>query len=190
MAKSQVAPIKPMSIPPLELTAAVVAVNVTTMLENELDYDNLQTTYYTDSEVVLGYISNEACRFHTYVGNRVQHIRDRTDPQQWHHVSGTDNPADEASRGLGVHEILDNQKWFAGPSFLWEREVPMVNERPAQLKQNDIELKTRAVSSSMISNVVSIQGENQQTDVFPCVFPSSLNLKYFDRFSWWYQAKR
>ena len=66
----------------------------------------------------------------------------------------------------------------------------MVNERPAQLKQNDVELKTRAVSSSMISNVVSIQGENQPTDVFPCVFPSSLNLKYFDRFSSWYQAKR
>ncbi len=56
MAKSRVVPIKPMSIPRLELTAAVVAVNVTTMLENELDYDNLQTTYFTDSEGVLGYI--------------------------------------------------------------------------------------------------------------------------------------
>ncbi len=158
------------------------------MLENELDYDNLQTTYYTDSKVVLGYISNEACRLHTC--NRVQHIRDRTDTQQWHHVIGTDNPANEASCGLGVREILDNQKWFAGPSFLWKREVPMVNERPAQLKQNDIELKTRAVSSSVISNVVSIQGENHPTGVFPCVFSSSLNLKYFSRFSSWYQAKR
>jgi hypothetical protein len=108
MVKSQVAPIKTMSIPCLELTAAV---NVTTMLKNELNYDNLQTVFYTDSEVVLGYINNEARCFHSYVGNRVQHIRDCTEPEQWHHVSGKNNPPDEATHGLAVREILDNQKW-------------------------------------------------------------------------------
>ena len=95
MAKDRVAPIKPISIPRLELTAAVVAVNVTTMLTNELNYSNLQTVYNTDSEVVLCYINNEARRFHTYVGNRVQHIRDRTEPKQLHPVSGKDNLADQ-----------------------------------------------------------------------------------------------
>ena len=99
-----------MSIPRLELTAAVVAVNVTTMLKNELNYENLQTLFYTDSEVVLGYTNNEARRFHTYVGNRVQHIRDRSEPEQWHHVTGKDNPANKASHGLAVGEIFDNQK--------------------------------------------------------------------------------
>ena len=58
MAKSRVAPIKTMSISRLDLTAAVVAVNVTTMFKNELNYDNLQTVFYTDSEVVLGYMNN------------------------------------------------------------------------------------------------------------------------------------
>ena len=81
IAKSRVAPIKPISIPRVELTAAVVSVNVTKMLQSELDYENLQAVYYTDSEVVIGYISNEAHRFHVYVGNRVQHIRDRSDPE-------------------------------------------------------------------------------------------------------------
>ena len=47
IAKSRVAPIKPISIPLMELTAAVVSVNVTKMLQSEL-------TYYTDSEVVIG----------------------------------------------------------------------------------------------------------------------------------------
>ena len=47
IAKSRVAPIKPISIPRMELTAAVVSVNVTKMLQSEL-------TYYTDSEVVIG----------------------------------------------------------------------------------------------------------------------------------------
>ena len=85
-AKSRVPPIKPVSIPRMELTAAVVSNNVTTMLKSELEYANLQSVYYTDFEVVIGYINNEARRFHVYVGKRVQYIRDRSDPEQWHHV--------------------------------------------------------------------------------------------------------
>ena len=92
IAKSRVAPIKPISIPRMELKAAVVSVNVTKMLQSELDYENLRSVYYTE------YISNDARRFHVYVGNRIQHIRDRSDPEQWHHVPGKDNPANEASR--------------------------------------------------------------------------------------------
>ena len=190
MAKSRVAPIRAMSIPRLELTAAVVAANVTTMLKNELNYDNLQTVFYTDSEVVLCYINNEARRFHTYVGNRIQHIRDRTEPEQWHHVSGKNNPADEASRGLAVREILDNQKWFAGPSFLWASEISAVNERPTELNESDVEVKTSGTSSSLISNAVSILDKKQPTEALPYIFPCNLNLKYFDRFSSWHQAKR
>ena len=40
----------------MELTAAVVSVSVTKMLQSELDYENLWSVYYTDSEVVIGYI--------------------------------------------------------------------------------------------------------------------------------------
>ena len=42
MAKSRVPPIKPVSIPRMELTAAFLSVNVTTMLKSELDYENLK----------------------------------------------------------------------------------------------------------------------------------------------------
>ena len=59
MAKSIVAPIKPISIRCLELTAA----NVTAMLKSEFDVDNAQSYYYTDSEIIIGYINNDAQRF-------------------------------------------------------------------------------------------------------------------------------
>ena len=141
--KSRVAPIKPISIPRMELTAAVVSVNVTKMLQSELDYENLQSVYYTDSEVVIGYISNEAHRFHVYIGNRVQHIRDRSDPEQWHHVPGKDNPADEASRSLTASQLLNKKRWLSGPDFLWESDVPLLNKKnTAQLSCDDVEVKT------------------------------------------------
>jgi hypothetical protein len=77
MGKARVASLKLMSTPRMELTAAVVSVNVSSMLSKELKYKETEALYHTDSTVVLGYINNEARRFHTYVGNRVQYIRDR-----------------------------------------------------------------------------------------------------------------
>ena len=61
--------------------------------------------------------SNNARRFHVYVGNRVQHIRDRSDPEQWHHVPGKDDPADEASHSLTASQLLNNKRWLSGPEF-------------------------------------------------------------------------
>ena len=130
MAKSRVAPLKPISIPRLELTAAVMSVNVTSMLATELSIDDIPLTYHTDSEIVLGYINNDARRFHVYVGNRVQHIRDRSSPDQWHHVAGKDNPADEASRGLTTNELMENDRWFNGPYFLRHPNPTVASEQP------------------------------------------------------------
>ncbi len=75
-------------------------------------------------------MNNEARRFHTYVGNRVQHIRDRSDPKQWRRVAGELNPADEASRGLTAIELLQNRRWFRGPDFLWH-ETEQIRTLPA-----------------------------------------------------------
>ncbi|KAL6476648.1 hypothetical protein MHYP_G00151470 [Metynnis hypsauchen] len=79
--KSSVAPTKLTTIPMLELTTAVVSVKVSNVLKEELGYANAQEFFWTDSKVVLGYINNEAWRFHTFVANRVQRIHLSTTPQ-------------------------------------------------------------------------------------------------------------
>ena len=72
MAKAPVTPLKPVTIPRLELTAAFMSVKVSAMLREGLEYDEITEVFYTDSQVVLGYIKNEARRFHVFVANRVE----------------------------------------------------------------------------------------------------------------------
>ena len=95
LGKARVAPLRSITIPRLELTAATVSVRVASVLKEELDYEELQDFYGTDSKVVLGFISNESRRFHVYVANRVQFIRDQTSPEQWRYVESGSNLADE-----------------------------------------------------------------------------------------------
>ena len=71
MGKSRVAPIKSITVPRLELTAAVLSVQVSEQLKRELDIKLSGEVFWTDSKVVLGYIGNSVRRFHVYVANRV-----------------------------------------------------------------------------------------------------------------------
>lgn len=92
MGKSRVAPLKPVSIPRLELTAAVCSVRISQQIHRELEYRIDEDFYWTDSQVVLGYLSNESRRFHVFVSNRVQEIQDSTDKRQWRYVESEQNP--------------------------------------------------------------------------------------------------
>ena len=62
MAKTKVAPTKPITIPRLELTAAVVSSRIASLLVKELRM-NVDVRFWTDSKIVLGYIFNESKRF-------------------------------------------------------------------------------------------------------------------------------
>ena len=80
MAKSRVTPSKPVTMPRLELLAAALSVKVAEFLDAELDYKSVKHYFWTDSKVVLGYIANKARRFHVFVTNRVQQIRNSSEP--------------------------------------------------------------------------------------------------------------
>ena len=106
-AKSRVAPLKMITIPCLELSAAVTAVKQDRLLKRELEISvNARSVFWTNSTAVLRYVKNETNRYHTFVTNRVAIIRDGSQPNQWFHVNGDNNPADDASRGLTADIFL------------------------------------------------------------------------------------
>ena len=106
MGKSRLAHLKPMSVPRLELLAAVLAVqlNKTLNIKEDLHIVVTRSIFWTDSTCVLQYIRNTSKRFHTFVANRLAIIHENSASHQWRHVSSELNPADDASRGISIDE--------------------------------------------------------------------------------------
>ena len=103
--------------PRLELCAAVLGVELVELITDELDLKPETIAYYSDSRVVLGYITNESKRFYVYVSNRVERTRKSSTPEQWHYVPTHLNPADLATRSVDAQNLKDSV-WHRGPNFL------------------------------------------------------------------------
>ncbi|MEL7338835.1 MAG: DUF1759 domain-containing protein [Bacteroidota bacterium] len=147
MGKSRVAPLKYISMPRLELTAAVLSVKVSIMIRTELEYTIHQEVFWSDSQVVLSYIRNTEKRFKIFVANRIQYINDHTEPKQWCYIPSQMNPADCSSRGFSKKTSAKYesqvQQWFNGPAFLWKAtsEWPR-REMSYEVLEDDPEVKT------------------------------------------------
>lgn len=103
IAKSRVAPVKFLTIPKLELNAAVLSVRImSTVLQElpELGITPERTFLWTDSTTVLRWINSNEPRLPVFTANRVSEILESTEARQWRYVPTGHNPADDVSRGL------------------------------------------------------------------------------------------
>ncbi|XP_066912482.1 uncharacterized protein, partial [Clytia hemisphaerica] len=116
--KSRLSPIKGNTIPRLELQAAVLASRIKHCINNEMRLPIDKSFLWSDSMVVLSYIRNEEKRFSTYVMNRTNEIREKTNVQDWNFVPGKLNPADLGTRPITEKpEDKPIDKWVNGPDF-------------------------------------------------------------------------
>ncbi|XP_011858832.1 PREDICTED: uncharacterized protein LOC105556358 [Vollenhovia emeryi] len=116
-AKSKVAPIKPVSLPRLELCASHLLARLTAHVVRTL---GLQAPIHlwSDSTIALTWITAHPSRWKTYVANRVADIQSTVPSARWHHIAGKENPADCASRGLAPSALSTFGLWWHGPSWL------------------------------------------------------------------------
>ena len=168
LGKSRLAPLKPVTIPRMELSAAVVSTKLERMLKTELTIPIDQSFFWTDSTCVLRYIENKDKRFQTFVANRIATIHDASSPEQWNYVDTNSNPADDASRGVPANAL---QRWIAGPEFLTKpREV--WPQRPPELcssvPETDPEIKKGPAVYSTNASVAKHQFAIELIERFSC----------------------
>ena len=101
-------PLKLLTVPRLELSAAVVAARLDSIIRTATDIPVDESVFWTDSTCVLGYFRNESKRFHTFLANRVATIQEVPPASQWRHVDSLQNATDDAMRGLSAEALLSN----------------------------------------------------------------------------------
>ncbi|XP_014675862.1 PREDICTED: uncharacterized protein LOC106815850 [Priapulus caudatus] len=174
-----------MSIPRLELMAAVLSVKLARHITGALDVPMEQCTFWTDSMNALWWIRNRSRAFKPFVANRVSFIQGETNPRQWRHVPTDQNPADLASRGLAVSKLADRDIWWSGPKFLLQDSDFWPKSQFEDIA-TDCEMKTK--HKTCVANMLS-HDEKPSGDGDRSVANAEWRLNP-TRFSRWLRLKR
>jgi len=159
MGKTRVAPLRRMSIPRMELQAAVMGTRLAATIIKEHDLKIDQTYFWTDSQTVLCWIKSDARKFKPFVSHRVGEILETSEVADWRWVPTAENVADDGTRDIKPAELNPRSRWLRGPMFLrlpeneWPKEksskadsVPVFN---LELKKEFVALTTPPTSDAL-----------------------------------------
>lgn len=121
--KSRVTPIKAVTLPRLELCAATLLSRLIETIRFSIDLSKTSIFLWSDSTIVLHWISSSSRKWPIFVANRVGEVQRLTSDCTWRHVSSLANPADVISRGASLRDLAPSSSiWWNGPAFLSREE--------------------------------------------------------------------
>lgn len=154
MARSRVAPKRLLSMPRLELSAALAGAQLYDLLQKELTLPVDDVVLWSDSTTVLTWLQSESCRYKVFVGTRAAEIQTLSDVKQWRYVDTRNNPADDLTRGKTLLELSRASRWRDGPAFLLSA-PEMWPAHPTSQAEDDTEVR-----KSTFCGAVAIQPAN------------------------------
>ncbi|XP_041839808.1 uncharacterized protein LOC121638843 [Melanotaenia boesemani] len=141
MARSRVAPKRQLSMPRLELCAALAGAQLASLLQKELTLPLKTINLWTDSTTVLSWLTSDSCRFKVFVGTRVAEIQELAEPSAWRYVDSANNPADDVTRGQTLAQLKGPNRWIQGPPFLSGPSRQWPSQPSSQVSPDTDELK-------------------------------------------------
>ncbi len=124
------------SINKLELNGALLGLQLFETIRPLLESVD-KVHCWTDSAVGLTWIRNKKQTGVKYVDTRLEKIWKLSNPEDWNHCPGKENPADMATRVCLTKELINNQVWIEGPEWLRNPAVAWPN-----LRETKINLRT------------------------------------------------
>ena len=112
-AKAFVAPLKHKTTPRLELMGAIEMRRLTTEVETALDYKFEYKRFWTDSKVVIYWLSSTSSRYKPFISSRIQEFQDShlNWKEEIRYVPSESNPADCLTTSITVEDL---EEWHAG----------------------------------------------------------------------------
>ncbi|GFX42829.1 integrase catalytic domain-containing protein [Trichonephila clavipes] len=163
VSKTEVAPVKQVSIPRLELCGAHLLSKLFKSVLRTLKYYTFDVFAWTDSKIVLSWLSGHPRQWKTFVANRTSEIIEVLPTKHWRHVPSKENPADIASRGIDPKCLPDCKLWWQGPPWLrletssWPKAESSCDEA-----SDEIASQGSSISSSHI-NTTSLTSSETKT---------------------------
>ena len=109
--KGHLAP-RGLTIPKLELEAAVLAARLDKFLRMELSLKIDKSVFWSDSMATLHCIYNSKRKHPVYVAHRIVEIDNCSGKNDWNYVPTAENPADDVTRGQSVKQLLKSKRWL------------------------------------------------------------------------------
>ena len=132
--KSRVTPLRPVSVPRLELQGALLAARLAATVQREHKDIKVNNRYFwTDSSTVLQWIRSDPRNYKMYVAHRLGEIDELTTVSEWRYVPSKLNIADLATKEDSP-PLKFNDMWFQGPSYLRQPE----SEWPKDLRSSKL----------------------------------------------------